>query len=468
LRTGVELPGAVFAGKFQLIEMLGRGGMGSVWKAQDLLLGRLIAIKFIRLVRGADDEEAMAEARVRFEREARAAAQIRSRHVVQIYEYGFDGDVPYIAMELLTGETLSQRLDRMGRLAPADAARIMEQVAKALDPAHAAGIVHRDLKPANIFLAREDNEEVVKILDFGVAKAAGQDLDGETTATGRLVGSPYYMSPEQARGSRVLDGRSDLWSIGVILFRALTGQKAFAGDSLGAVMVQILTEPIPRPSEMAPDLPWQIDRFFERALAREASHRFQTAGEMARAFSAAALVLSSDVWPVAPDRALTPSTPWHTSSGLLPMPPPSAAPLSVPARRMQDAGGMSQSGTLGPLPASSGGRGVLWGAAGAGAALAVVGLLLIARVTMQDPRPGEAPAPGAAPSAQATQSAAPTPPDAPRDDRAAPAGGSTADPGAPAPASTSAPTASASAAQPTAPTPPVTRPTGPRPKPKWY
>ena len=277
-------PGAVIHGKFELLAELGRGGMGSVWRARDRQLGRDVAIKFIQPAAALDAAQA-AEARVRFEREARAAAALATRHVVQIHEYGIDGDTPFIVMELLAGETLAQRLEQVRRLPLPAAARVLKQAAKALQQAHDAGIVHRDLKPANLFLAQSDGEEVVKILDFGVAKATGVGGDIETTSTGHLVGSPHYMSPEQARGHKDVDGRSDLWSMAVILFRALTGQRAFAGDSLGNVIAQICSDPIPAPSSMAPELPPEVDAFFARALARDRSQRFQTAAEMADAFA---------------------------------------------------------------------------------------------------------------------------------------------------------------------------------------
>jgi serine/threonine-protein kinase len=243
-----------------------------------------VALKFI------EAEGDPADARARFEREARAAAQIRSPHVVQIIDHGVDADRPYIAMELLTGEDLGQRLRRVRRLSLPACAALIAQAAKALRRAHEAGIVHRDLKPANVYLARVDDDEVVKILDFGVAKMrrAGVIDPAIATQVGIVFGSPSYMSPEQARGARDIDHRTDLWSLAVIVFRALTGTKPFEGATLADLVVKLCVDPPPVASHVLPDLPPEIDAFFERAFARDPDHRFSSALEMAAAFQAAA------------------------------------------------------------------------------------------------------------------------------------------------------------------------------------
>ena len=266
----------VISGKYRLDREFARGGMGSIWLARHIQLDMPVAIKFM--------DSALPEAadgRARFKREARSAALIRSPHVVQILDHGIDGEVPYIVMELLDGEHLGARLRREGRISLSAAATIATQVAKALRRAHAAGIIHRDLKPANIFLARSDEDEIVKILDFGIAKATAKEEGNEPTKTGVLMGSPNYMSPEQARGSKSIDHRSDLWSLGVILFRAITGEMAFTGDSEVDIILKICVGPLPVPSQVAPDLTPEIDAYFERALAREPAERFQSAREMA-------------------------------------------------------------------------------------------------------------------------------------------------------------------------------------------
>lgn len=275
--------GDVIAGKYRLDRVIGRGGMGSVWAARHAQLDMPVALKFIDPVADAP------EARARFEREARAAGQLRSPHVVQILDHGIDGDRPYIAMELLEGEDLGERLRREGRLSVAAAARILTQAAKALRRAHEAGIIHRDLKPSNIFLARFDDDEVVKLLDFGVAKlhvSGAIEGGNQFTQTGVVFGSPSYMSPEQARGVRVLDHRSDLWSLAVILFRAITGVKPFSASSIGDLVIKLCIDPLPVPSSIAPDLPRGVDAFFARAFERDPEKRFATAVEMAAAFEA--------------------------------------------------------------------------------------------------------------------------------------------------------------------------------------
>ncbi|WP_437669707.1 serine/threonine-protein kinase [Sorangium sp. So ce131] len=278
-------PGTIVGEKYLLETPLSRGGMGSVWVARHVQLGAPVAIKFM------DPEHAASpEFRARFYREARTAANLGSPHVVSVQDYGIQGAVPYLVMELLRGEDLSRRLKRVRRVPLSEAARIALQTGKALRRAHESGLVHRDLKPGNLFLARVDEEEeIVKVLDFGIAKQlTGKLLSGETTKTGELLGSPFYMSPEQARGDKDLDERSDLWSLGVILFRAVTGRLPFEGDVLGAVLSRILVEPIPQPTQIAPDLPADVDAFFARALSRDRAQRFQSAHEMAHAFVAAA------------------------------------------------------------------------------------------------------------------------------------------------------------------------------------
>ncbi|WP_441292831.1 protein kinase domain-containing protein [Sorangium sp. KYC3313] len=278
-------PGTIVGDKYRLEGPLSRGGMGSVWLARHLQLGAPAAIKFM------DPEHAASpEFRARFYREARTAANLDSPHVVSVQDYGIWGAVPYLVMELLRGEDLSRRLRRVRRLSLAEAARIAVQTGKALRRAHESGLVHRDLKPGNLFLSRVDeDEEIVKILDFGIAKQlTGKLLTDETTRTGELLGSPFYMSPEQARGDRNLDARSDLWSLGVILFRAVTGKLPFEGDVLGAVLSRILVEPIPLATHLAPDVPADLDLFFLRALSRDRAQRFQSAQEMVHAFVVAA------------------------------------------------------------------------------------------------------------------------------------------------------------------------------------
>ncbi|NUO48939.1 MAG: serine/threonine protein kinase [Polyangiaceae bacterium] len=287
------VPGAVVAGKYRLVELLRRGGMGSVWVATHLSLQSPVAIKFMTMrsriaIAGDPSAEQEEEAlyRTRFEREARAAAQIRATNVVQILDYGIDRSIPYLVMELLHGEDLGTRLGRVKRLSFADTTSILGQIARALDRAHATGLVHRDLKPENIFLCNEGGEEVVKILDFGVAKALNPDQKvGTPTLEGVVVGTPHYMSPEQAVGHAEVDHRSDLWSLGVIAFTAISGRKPFEGELFLEMVVKICSGVPAKPSAVAPDLGPDVDRFFERALCRDPAGRFQSARELVTAFA---------------------------------------------------------------------------------------------------------------------------------------------------------------------------------------
>jgi eukaryotic-like serine/threonine-protein kinase len=273
----------IVAERFRLVRELGRGAMGAVWLAHHQALDIPCAVKFI-----AEQGAAIRELRLRFEREARAAAQIRSPHVVQILDHGVWQDHPYIAMEYLEGETLGARLAREGRLAPRFVARVVTQVARGLSKAHALGIVHRDLKPENLFLVRDDGGVTVKILDFGIAKSPGAaGANGSQTRTGALVGTPCYMSPEQADGTKPVDFRCDLWSLGVIAYRCIVGQLPFESEALGDLLMKIMHRPIPIPSHAAPDLPEAFDAWWARASERDPARRFQSAGALADALSEA-------------------------------------------------------------------------------------------------------------------------------------------------------------------------------------
>jgi serine/threonine protein kinase len=273
-------PNLVVAERYRLMRKIGQGGMGSVWLATHLGLDIPCAVKFIEGEYGAT-----AEGHSRFGREARAAAQLRSPHVVQILDHGVWQGTPYLAMELLEGEDLGQRLTRVGRLAPKELCVIVAQLSRALTKAHAAGIVHRDLKPENIFLVRDDDREIAKVLDFGIAKATGGVLDGSATKTGSMLGTPHYMSPEQAQGTKTVDHRSDLWSIAIIVYQSLTGTLPFDSEALGDLLLRIIVEPIPVPSRVAPDLPPAFDAWWAKAANRDPAQRYQTARELADSLS---------------------------------------------------------------------------------------------------------------------------------------------------------------------------------------
>jgi serine/threonine-protein kinase len=210
---------------------------------------------------------------------------------------------PYIAMEYLEGEDLGQRIKRKGRLSPQETVLIMSQVARALTKAHAAGLIHRDLKPENIFLVPEDDHEIAKVLDFGIAKTHATVVDNATTKAGALLGTPHYMSPEQAQGTKSLDYRSDLWSLGVLAYQCLTGKLPFNSEALGDLLLHIMVNPLPIPSQVAPDVPPTFDIWWQRAAARDASQRFQSAKELADALAVAlgvTVALAPGMVPFAP------------------------------------------------------------------------------------------------------------------------------------------------------------------------
>jgi len=269
----------VVAGRYRLIQELAHGGMSSVWLADDQAERRQVAIKFQTAPRHDSNHDR------RFKREVRSLSQLKSPHIVSIFDSGADDGMTYIVMELLSGETLRKRAEVRGRLSIAEVVVIVRQAARGLSAAHEAGIVHRDIKPNNLFMARQGSAEVLKIIDFGIAKGDGIEASVDITASG-LIGSPAYMSPEQARAESV-DPRSDLWSLAVVAFRLLSGQEAFAAGNVPATLQRICTGPVPTLSEHAPGLPPTLDDFFRRAFAPDRRRRHQTAAVFAAEFQRA-------------------------------------------------------------------------------------------------------------------------------------------------------------------------------------
>jgi serine/threonine-protein kinase len=263
--------GDVVGGKYRIVRRIGQGGMGSVYEAENVSLGRSLALKFL------EPHLAKSPALVeRFMREARAAATLTHPNVVYVFDVGWleDGKLPYMAMELLGGQTLSAAL-QSGGLAIERAVTITLQILDALDAAHDKGIVHRDLKPANVFLMRGD---VVKVLDFGISKMLG--TGDKLTATGSVLGTPSYMSPEQARGAKTTDHRTDLYGVGAILYEMLSGVAPYEGDSYNEILFKIATEnPLPI-TTIRPDAPPPLVAFLDRAMRRNPDERFAGAREM--------------------------------------------------------------------------------------------------------------------------------------------------------------------------------------------
>jgi len=249
--------------------------MGSVWLAEHLALNSWVAVKLMDPAIAATVEGAE-----RFKREAQAAASLRSAHVVQVLDYGVHESTPFLVMELLQGQSLADCLEREKRLAPERALTVITQVARAIGRAHAAGIVHRDLKPDNIFLVSEDDQELAKVLDFGIAKATGPRFGGMETRTGVTMGTPYYMSPEQVEGKKALDHRSDLWSLAVIACECLTGTRPFDGETYGELLLNICARPIVTPSQQGLYLAG-FDEWFAKGANRDPLLRFASAQELA-------------------------------------------------------------------------------------------------------------------------------------------------------------------------------------------
>ncbi len=269
----------VLASRYRLERQLGKGGMGSVWLAEHLALRSWVAVKLMDPAIAATPEGAE-----RFRREAQAAASLRSAHVVQVLDYGVHEQTPFLVMELLQGESLAACLGREQRLTPARTLSIVTQVARALGRAHAAGIVHRDLKPDNVFLVKEDDQELVKILDFGIAKTPQGRFGGMETRTGVTMGTPYYMSPEQAEGKRAVDFRTDLWAMAVITSECMTGVRPFDGSTYGELLLNICARPIAPPSSHGLTLPG-FDAWFAKATNRDAEQRFTSAQELVSTFA---------------------------------------------------------------------------------------------------------------------------------------------------------------------------------------
>ena len=262
-------------GPYRVLGVLGAGGMGLVLRADDPGLGRPVALKVLRAHLAADPA-----AQVRFRREAQAMAAVEHDHVVPVHAVGSDNGVPFVAMPLLEGETLSAAIRRDGRLAPARVVELGRQVAAGLAAAHARGLVHRDVTPANIWVEpRPDGAERARLLDFGLARAvAGTPTD--VTRTGAVIGTPAYMSPEQARG-RPTDFRTDLFSLGVVLYRAATGEAPFRGEDSFAVARQIVETDPPAPARVVPDLPPGLSALVMRLLQKDPAARPASAQDVA-------------------------------------------------------------------------------------------------------------------------------------------------------------------------------------------
>ncbi len=284
--------GTMVTTNVRLVKPMARGGMGSVWLAQHLGLDARVAVKFM----SSELVGREPSLRERFKREASIGARLRSVHVVQTFDHGVMSDgTPYIVMELLQGQTFTDMVEARGHLSPRQVGVIVAQVAKVLHRAHELRIVHRDIKPDNLFIVEDDYELFVKVLDFGIAKST-VDNDEVITKTGAIVGSPEFMSPEQAINSKGVDHRTDLYSLAVVAYYALTGALPFNEDSEQPFWIQLSSGDHIAASTRMPTLPVCLDAWFDKALAPKPQDRFQTARELSEAL--ARLVETSGTGPV--------------------------------------------------------------------------------------------------------------------------------------------------------------------------
>jgi len=284
-------------GSYRVVGTLGKGGMGTVYVAEHTLLGRKAAIKVL-----LPELSVRKDIVSRFFNEARAATSINDPGIVQVFDFGYHGDASaYIVMEFLEGETLASRLRASGRLAPAAAMRIARQIAASLGAAHGKRIVHRDLKPENVFMvadAEAAGGERAKLLDFGIAKLADDHPDKVETTTGAIMGTPAYMSPEQCRGAGVVDHRADIYALGCVVFRMITGRLPFEADGAGDLIAMHLRETPRKPSLLASGIAPELDELVLRCLQKLPPNRFQTMHAVIAAI--AALPPLSEVAPPSP------------------------------------------------------------------------------------------------------------------------------------------------------------------------
>jgi serine/threonine-protein kinase len=277
--------GDVVDGKYEIERILGQGAMGVVAQAHHRGLARRVAMKFLSAPLSADTA-----ARARFLREARAMAQLEGPHVVRVLDVT-DGPTPYLVMELLHGRDLGARLREHGALPVAEAVELVLQACEALAEAHARGVVHRDLKPTNLFVVdRADGAPFVKVLDFGIAKAAATDGDAghELTRSGTLLGSPRYMSPEQVQSPRDVDARTDVWSLGAVLWELCAGRPAFDAASLADLFARIASDPAPRLDRVRPEVPEAVALAVAGCLVKDRAHRTPSVAALAEALAPAA------------------------------------------------------------------------------------------------------------------------------------------------------------------------------------
>ncbi len=298
--TDFTMEGRTLGGKYEMVRLLGQGGMGAVYEARNHL-GKRFAVKLLLKAEFAQDQGLVQ----RFFREAKASAAIESEHIVEVYDTGVDQETnfPFIIMEMLKGEDLEHTIARVGALNTVGASRVIIQAALGLAKAHEAGIVHRDIKPANIFMTSKDSGDlIVKILDFGIAKQSLDALasnDGAgLTKTGSMLGTPLYMSPEQAQGLKSIDARTDVWSLGMCLYEALSGRTPWGDvDTLGGLILSICSRDVAPLQDLAPWVPPALAQVVHQCLLRDVSQRMPSA----RAFADALAPFSDGTRTITPE-----------------------------------------------------------------------------------------------------------------------------------------------------------------------
>jgi serine/threonine protein kinase len=418
------LTGTKLAGRYDIGRMIGGGGMGHVYEATHSGTGRKVAIKVISTGEMAKDAHIVG----RFQREAKAAGSVDSQNICQVLDTGTDDETgaPFMVMEYMTGEDVQQLLQRVGPLSPDLALRITAQAALGLSKAHGVDVVHRDMKPANLYLAKKDDGEVVvKLLDFGIAKVKMEQAQSAENAgltrTGMMLGSPLYMSPEQARGSKNIDHRADIWSLGVVLYQCLCGRTPFQHvDALGELIMAICSERPPPVQDFAPWVSPEVAAIVHKSLQLRADDRYQTAAEMYDAvrallpngwagIQASALVSLSETQRAVAQRRLTlpPSGPQSMfpqsmSSPSLPPPPHMPGGISGVAGTTGGVSGSMRESMAGTNPGTrSGSSAILVGSVALGVVVAgTIGFYALRGVIMPPPP---------APAAQAAPAPVPTP-----------------------------------------------------------